>query len=466
MQGQSQKRLRVLSLNCWGLWLVADKRRQRIEAIADWIAHSSSPLAASSYSSERHAGGIEEQGEVGEGYDVVALQELWVRSDYEHVAERAKEAGLVHSRFFYSGAIGSGLAILSRHPIVSAFVSPYPLNGFPLHFIEGDFFAGKAVCGVCVDVEGVGKVDVLNTHMYAPGGEGDTITGAHRVAQAWELARIATEKAERGRHVLVMGDFNSQPHSLIMRLITTNGSLLDSFAETHPPPPSITSAAHRALSPVEAMHAHGITCDSPLNTYSAPKLRKKRSGDEVVLRGGKRLDYILYRSPADSPWQLRAESTSLELTEPIPSLGVSYSDHFALSTTFSFTQQQQRLPDPLTPDLLSPALSNLHGAYRASLASSRFQLRMFLGCIAAALGLTVASSFEPLRALNWLFTLLGVVAGAGGATFLYTGFLGGSWEAGQLRNVITEMEAELQRIRIARVDERGSVEMDDGGWTR
>lgn len=103
-----------------------------------------------------------------------------------------------------SGAIGSGLAILSRHPIVSAFVSPYPLNGFPLHFIEGDFFAGKAVCGVCVDVEGVGKVDVLNTHMYAPGGEGDTITGAHRVAQAWELARIATEKAERGRHVLVV----------------------------------------------------------------------------------------------------------------------------------------------------------------------------------------------------------------------------------------------------------------------
>lgn len=369
---------------------------------------------------------------------------------------------------------------------MSAFVSPYPLNGFPLHFIEGDFFAGKAVCGVCVDVEGVGKVDVLNTHMYAPGGEGDTITGAHRVAQAWELARIATEKAERGRHVLIvrsafsddrrratntpelaqMGDFNSQPHSIIMRLITTHGSLLDSFAQTHPPPPSITSAAHRAFSPVEAMHAHGITCDSPLNTYSAPKLRKKRSGDEVVLRGGKRLDYILYRSPADSPWQLRAESTSLEMTEPVPSLGVSYSDHFALSTTFSFTQQQQKLPNPLTPDLLSPALSNLHGAYRASLASSRFQLRVFLGCLAAALGLTIASSFEPLRALNWLFTLLGVVAGAGGATFLYTGFLGGSWEAGQLRNVITEMEAELQRIRIARVDERGSVEMDDGGWTR
>jgi sphingomyelin phosphodiesterase 2 len=48
----------------------------------------------------------------------------------------------------------------------------------------------------------------------------------------------------------------------------------------------------------------------------------------------------------------------------------------------------------------------------------------------------------------------------GGATFLYTGFVGGQWEAGQLRNVILEMEAELERLRRA----PGAVEIDDGGW--
>lgn len=32
---------------------------------------------------------------------MIALQEIWVRKDYELVAERAKEAGLIHSRFFY-----------------------------------------------------------------------------------------------------------------------------------------------------------------------------------------------------------------------------------------------------------------------------------------------------------------------------------------------------------------------------
>lgn len=105
-----------------------------------------------------------------------------------------------------SGAIGSGLAILSAHPIHSSFIHPFSLNGHPLHFIEGDFFAGKSVCGVCIEVEGVGLVDVLNSHMYAPGGEGEGVEGAHRVAQAWELAKIVKEKAERGRHVLVVRD--------------------------------------------------------------------------------------------------------------------------------------------------------------------------------------------------------------------------------------------------------------------
>lgn len=58
--------------------------------------------------------------------------------------------------------------------------------------------------------------------------------------------------------------------------------------------------------------------------------------------------------------------------------------------------------------------------------------------------LAVAASFQPLRYLGWLFVLLGVAVGAGGATMLYTGFVGGQWEAGALRNVITEMDSELK----------------------
>jgi sphingomyelin phosphodiesterase 2 len=247
-----------------------------------------------------------------------------------------------------------------------------------------------------------------------------------------------------------------------MQILQSFGSLLDSYADTHPEPPHISSDEHRCLSPLDALHIHGITCDSPLNTYSAPKLRNKHPNDEVVVRGGKRLDYILYRSPADSDLQLKAESSSVQLTDPISSLGVSYSDHFALEAVFTLTREQQKPVSPVGGDhnLLSPALSTLHAAYRASVASSKNQLRLFGGCLVAAVSLVVASSFEPLRWLNWLFVLLGVLAGVGGSTMLYTGFVGGQWEAGQLRNVIQEMEAELERLR--RVP--GAIEIDDGGW--
>ena len=132
-----------------------------------------------------------------------------------------------------------------------------------------------------------------------------------------------------------MGDLNSQPHSVILRILTSHGSLLDAFAQTHPLPPSITSSTHRSLTPVQVLHQHGITCDSPLNTYSAPKLAKRGSHDETVIRGGKRLDYILYRSPPTS-LQLVASSTKVVLTKPIPSLGCSYSDHFGLEATLAF----------------------------------------------------------------------------------------------------------------------------------
>ncbi|KAM0788191.1 hypothetical protein ACM66B_001350 [Microbotryomycetes sp. NB124-2] len=444
--------LKVLSLNCWGLKYVAHKRRQRLLAIAEWIAstaHSNNRRTSSSSSTQSSSSAHSRQ------YDVIALQEVWVRQDFDVIAARAKEAGLVHSRFFYSGAIGSGLAILSAHPITSSFIHPYPLNGFPLHFIEGDFFAGKSACGVTIDVHDVGLVDVLNSHMFAPGGEGEQVGGAHRVAQAWELAKIVQEKSERGRHVIVTGDFNSQPESIIMRMLLHGGSLQDAWADTHPSPPSIDSAAHRQLNPQQVLHKHGITCDSPLNTYSASKLAKRSSRDETVVRGGKRLDYVLYRSPLHSTHVLRARDSGVTLTEVVPSLGVSYSDHFAIEATLdlvfsspsSITSGPPSMQTTISTDDLSRALANLSSAYRLCLKNSQFQLRLFGLSLVLVPVLCLAVSYQPLRALRWLFVLLAVADGAGGATMLYTGFVGGNWEKGALRNVMAEMENELDRRR-------------------
>ncbi|GAA5906204.1 inositol phosphosphingolipid phospholipase [Sporobolomyces salmoneus] len=448
MTGSDEPRLKVLSLNCWGLWIVANKRRERIQAIAEWISNSSGS-SRNSYHSD--SSDLPNESEVGGGYDVIALQEIWVRNDFDLIAERAKRAGLIYSKFFYSGAIGSGLAFLSRHFLESSFITAYPLNGFPLHFIQGDFFAGKSTCGISIRVPGIDRlVDVLNTHMYAPGGEGDQLDGAHRIAQAWELAKLVNEKTERGRHVICTGDFNSQPHSIIIQLIQSLSQLSDSWLETHPAPPSIASTQHRSLSPLQVMHTHGITCDSPLNTYSAKKLKHKSPSDDVIIRGGKRLDYIFYRSPPASSNHLKAVSTELRLTETVPNLSppTSYSDHFALETIFTLSSTPQSSPSHLNAsELLLRALSTLSSAYRQNSLRSRHHLQLFFLSLLLVPILSISASFEPLKLLNWIWVLLGVVNGVAGSTMLYVGFIAGNWERGGLRNVVGEIEDEVERRR-------------------
>jgi len=128
---------RIVSLNVWGLWIVAKQRKERIQAIGDWLTSTSRPNSISSDA------GLANK-DPSASYDVVCLQELWVRSDAEYLRHRAKESGLQYSRYFSSGALGSGLMILSRRPILSSTILAFPLNGNPLHFIQGDWFVGKA----------------------------------------------------------------------------------------------------------------------------------------------------------------------------------------------------------------------------------------------------------------------------------------------------------------------------------
>jgi sphingomyelin phosphodiesterase 2 len=86
-----------LGLTKRGLKYVAKQRRVRLLAIADWIAKSAWSSSRDSSMSAESSGEND-----GVGYDVIALQEIWCQEDYEVVSGRAKEAGLLYSRYFYS----------------------------------------------------------------------------------------------------------------------------------------------------------------------------------------------------------------------------------------------------------------------------------------------------------------------------------------------------------------------------
>ncbi|KAJ6503272.1 inositol phosphophingolipids phospholipase C [Mycena vitilis] len=431
--------IHVLTLNCWGLKYVAKNRTERIHAIANELAKL-------------------------EHNDIIALQEIWVFADYEHVRDAVVKR-LPYSKFFYSGALGSGLALLSRFPIIGTSVHPYSLNGTPIDVGGGDWFVGKAAVSITVSHPILGQVQVFNTHLYAKGGEdGPEHRRAHRLVNAWEFSKLARQAAELGRYVIAAGDFNSIPSTLPMALIREYTGLSDSWVSAHPIHPSTSSP-----SAMEAIQQFGVTADSPLNSYSAGK----PIGPYARQFLGKRLDYILYRQPVrplqrpDDPLPvLKCTECNVLLTDKVQGRPFSFSDHFALEATLEI-QTGDRVPvdlaDPhnvwstagtplsaseLSADSLTTTMQALAACYRFSRQRARKELSLFALCILILLALIVSSHWLPHAWINPIFILFTVFVAWLGTTMLYEGFLYGNWECNALMNVIEELEIYKNSLEI------------------
>jgi hypothetical protein len=68
-------------------------------------------------------------------------------------------------RLMDRGALGSGLAIFTKYPIISAEAHPYSLSGCPHHPTEGDFFVNKAAGCIVLLHPYLGEVEVWSTHV-------------------------------------------------------------------------------------------------------------------------------------------------------------------------------------------------------------------------------------------------------------------------------------------------------------
>jgi sphingomyelin phosphodiesterase 2 len=243
--------------------------------------------------------------------DIVGLQELYSEDDRRLVMAGAASDGLVHTRYFPSGAIGSGLLMLSRFPIQEASFLRFRLNGRPQELLRSDYYAGKGVARLRLETP-LGPLDAYDTHLVAGYGEiGSDIYYYHRLAQAYELARyIATQSQEVP--VIVTGDLNTTPDRLPYRACTALGQLTDSFWMAHPEDAGIT-----------------VTTDIPYVLVHAPE----------------RIDYVLYREgPGDT---LRVLSSEVTLKTAPPGAGIlAYSDHYGVCTTFEWVTGAPGAPSP------------------------------------------------------------------------------------------------------------------------
>ncbi|KAF9486469.1 inositol phosphorylsphingolipid-phospholipase C [Pholiota conissans] len=410
-----------------GLKYVAKKLDQRIEAIAHELSKSD--------------------------YDIIALQEIWVFAHYQRVQQRVAKR-LPYSKFFYSGALGSGLAIFTRYPIVSAVIQPYSLNGTPLDVLGGDWFVGKAASHVVILHPILGQVQVFNTHLYAKGGEdGPEHNRAHRLVNAWEFAKLARQAAQHGRYVIALGDFNSIPPTLPMTIILEHANLQDAWKVTHP----TEIRANQISSPIDAIQRLGVTADSPLNSWSAAKLYARGTW-------GKRLDYVLYRQP-DRPGQtlaiLKAVESHVVFTDLVHGQLFSHSDHFGLETTFEIVSdpvvdvdETSRIASvPSHPQELSSAatattIQALTACYRFSRERSHRELIIFGLCILLLIGIIIGTAWLPHSWINPIFIVFTIFIAWLATTMLYEGFIFGNWECNALMNIIEELEIHRKGLDI------------------
>ena len=239
-----------------------------------------------------------------------------------------------------SNLIGSGLMLLSRHPIISHKFVPYSSEaGF-------DAYAEKGVLAAKIQVPDIAAtVGVLLTHLQADSDEADVRRG-----QLSELASVAAHlRLSSPRMALItMGDFNvigedsyGQQTNEYTRMIEQLG-LTDTWRVQHPEDP-------------------GVTYDGRNNDLS-----KQFDEDDT---SQERLDYIFY--DPDPSYYVDCELTLCKLlkyqsTEGVGSENVrDLSDHYGLLAEYSvevrpfgtITYHVDAHPD--MPDIETPALRSL-----------------------------------------------------------------------------------------------------------
>jgi len=285
---------KTLTLNCWGL--------------PDAITRTfTSPARKNSkWIQPKRTDRIKEIGKRIAQFDLVCLQEVWMEEDFQTLVECGKKHELDYSTRFYSGALGaSGLAIISRYRIVEAHFWKYRLNGQVLRVDHGDFYAGKGIGYVKIEVMPNVYALVYVTHtiaQYTADNESDHYK-ADRLAQIWELAhfiRMTSDHVNNGAQscVLVVGDFNCTPHHLEYKLL--RGLLGSQFVE------SFEEWTRKNLTTAALPKDHWITMENE----------------------ERRLDYIFYKkSPT---WKL----TSSEVTMKHEDGRTLISDHYGVSANF------------------------------------------------------------------------------------------------------------------------------------
>ena len=224
--------------------------------------------------------------------------------------------------------------------------------------------------------------------------------------------------------------------------------------------------------PKDIVQQLGITCDSPMNTWTKREKLKQQPYSKAM---GDRLDYIFYRKTA----HLTCIQSSVVMNEHIPGTQMSYSDHFGVHSLFSMTANPPALTETVnaTPTQLShpsftrielSMLQEILELFRRDQVATRKTanglLVLFIFLVVAVfvvLGIVIALPISMQKSTVIVNTLGGVavVAMAAIATIcLIVGFVFGHTEQRALRQFALEVETLMEGIRHHRVNKSNGLQ--------
>ncbi|KAF5272563.1 hypothetical protein FQR65_LT04902 [Abscondita terminalis] len=270
---------KIFTLNCWGIPVVSKDIKPRMQSIAEHLVATS--------------------------YDMVCLQEVWTESDYNLVRDKVR-GSYPYSHYFYSGVIGSGVCVFSKHLLQDVFFHQWPVNGYIHKFQHGDWFAGKGIA-MCRVVVGGYNINIYTSHLLAEYNRICDEYETHRMIQAYDTAQFIQLTSAAADLAILAGDLNTEPGDLPHKVLMSVTGFNDAYIE----------AESEAQEPF-------YTNDGPHNTYTAPSLLKKNYP-------GKRIDYILYNCGSNTSVEMKKYCRPLP--NRVPGCEYSYSDHEAITAT-------------------------------------------------------------------------------------------------------------------------------------
>jgi len=250
--------------------------------------------------------------------------------------------------------------------------------------------------------------------------------------QAWEFAKLVRAANERGDLVIAAGDFNSIPHSLAHRMITTYGGVEDSWFQKYPGHEDYSS---RRLSAKEKVDKLGNTCDSSLNTW-----RLNRGDGHYEDPDSCRLDYIFFNRSAAIITNAKVEFTDIE-----PELGCSFSDHFGIhiDLILQASASSPSLETPLDAQIVEEALA-LTDQYYARQSRQKWQrIAHFHASMVVVIAFHIAVFWAPANWVSFIFMLVATLVAVTGVVDGLIGFVFGRWELAGLREFQDEMKQQF-----------------------